>query len=160
MLLISSSAGEDRTEGKDQWRNKKQKRSGFKEARDVECSWLVFDNQIIDSGSRTESQAESQLSQEKLLMAFIFTTAAPFSFLRMQTNSKQFRLWATFATWKHLDLKREMRKTDTDLCLGLPVKSTFPYKSWICGARPSLKRYRLWMTTGTADKITRQNAHE
>lgn len=25
----------------------------------------------------------------------------------------------------------------------LPVKSTFPYKSWIWGARPSLNRYRL-----------------
>lgn len=61
-------------------------RSGFKEARDVECSWLVFDNQIIDSGSRTEGQAGSQLSTEKLPMTFIFTTPAPFSFLRMQTN--------------------------------------------------------------------------
>lgn len=32
----------------------------------------------------------------------------------------------------------------------LPVKSTFPYRSWICGARPSLKRYRLHDDTGPA----------
>lgn len=70
MLLISSSAGEDRAEGTDQ----KQERAGFKEARDVERSWLVFNNQITDS--RTESQAGSRVSQEKLLMTLTFTTAA------------------------------------------------------------------------------------
>lgn len=38
---------------------------------------------------------------------------------------------------------RNKRTSGTDLDSGSPVKSTFPYRSWICGARPSLNRYRL-----------------
>lgn len=95
-----------------------------------------------------QSQAGSQLSQEKLLMTFTFTTAAgggkllfPFK-ARRQTQT----IYTLCYLLQHLDLKwtrEKLRKTDADL----PVKSTFPYRSWICGARPSLKRYKLCMTT-------------
>lgn len=102
-----------------------------------------------------QSQAGSQLSQEKLLMTFTFTTAAggekllfPFK-ARRQTQT----IYTLCYLLQHLDLKltwEKLRKTDADfLFLNLPVKSTFPYRSWICGARPSLKRYKLCMTTYT-----------
>lgn len=50
MLLISSSAGEDRAEGTDQ----KQERAGFKEARDVERSWLVLIIRLLTPGQRAK----------------------------------------------------------------------------------------------------------
>lgn len=50
------------------------------------------------------------------------------------------------------EMKGNMRRADAGLCWALPVKSTFPYRSWICGARPSLKRYRLRMATATQQR--------
>lgn len=61
--------------------------------------------------------------------------------LLFHVNSVQFKNTLSIPP-KGISSWLRMRILD-DIVMDLPVKSTFPYRSWIWGARPSLNKYRL-----------------
>lgn len=127
--------------------------------RTVPGSWAII--RFLTPGAKRElDRHRKKLSQ--LLMTFTFPAAPPQHRLlknkdlcsscssRVQTNSTQFKLrCVNFADICNIWISNGIKglkgdRNEENWCSDLPVKSTFPYRSWICGARPSLNRYRLW----------------